>query len=250
MINSPTSAPACAPNSFDECRECVAAFTHALRGHPQPPDNQGPLRPSQDTDPVQYLDSAELRSWLGHYHASTGSARSTRRYLPRSALYVLTAGDTMRRGRWQGSPNVVTVYLFDLQRDSRLVRLSAVCSAPLCVAATSALTPAPAQLLDRQWQAASFDDMVVAVQTGRPGALRQFACEDEEDREASHGRGGLGAEVMAALLRTVWGVAPTHSTWSVLHNRTRTEPSRPVWPQRPRNGRDRKLRAATTVDAC
>eukprot|EP01047_Picozoa_sp_COSAG01_P077673 COSAG01_NODE_14073_length_1499_cov_2.385714_5_plen_69_part_01 len=69
----------------------------------------------------------------------------------------------MRRGRWQGSPNVVTVYLFDLQRDSRLVRLSAVCSAPLCVAATSALTPAPAQLLDRQWQAASFDDMVVAV---------------------------------------------------------------------------------------
>jgi hypothetical protein len=64
-----------------------------------------------------------------------------------------------------------------------------------------------------------------ALTTGTP---HDYTCEDVgiySSRDASgslrqYTTEGPGAEVLGALLQTVWGVAPTHSAWHVLHNRT------------------------------
>jgi len=84
--------------TFDECRECGAAFSHALRGHTH---STQPGAAAQGPQASQFLDGAELRAWLGHYHAPSGSASSGR--------------------NWRGRANVLTVYLFDLARDEPLL---------------------------------------------------------------------------------------------------------------------------------
>lgn len=147
----------------------------------------------------RYLDSAELHAWLGHYHAPSGSASSGR--------------------NWRGRANVLTVYLFDLARDESL-------------------------LLDRESEVVAFDDMVIAVQTNAPHATSGgYSCDDFDGKRgrpadgaveaAGAGRGGpqhkgtehegLGAGVLSALLQVGWGVAPTHLTFSALHNAARVD---------------------------
>ena len=97
-------------------------------------------------------------------------------------------------------PHIVTVFLYDLRNaDSRM-------------------------LLDRYHQAVAFDDMVVAVQTLSPGTPHTHACDDDmgSTHDAYNTR-GVATDILAALLSTVWGVAPTQTTWSALHNRSRTD---------------------------
>ncbi len=62
-------------------------------------------------------------------------------------------------------------------------------------------------LLDRFHQALSFGDMAVAVQTRAPAALLDFSCAQKplqfDARDATR-------PLLAALLQTTWGVAPTY----------------------------------------
>jgi hypothetical protein len=176
----------------DDAGECGAAFSHALRGH-RDPDHilqraEGKFAPAE---PTQYLDADELHAWLGHYHSPSGSASSGR--------------------NWRGRANVLTVYLFDLARDDAL-------------------------LLDRESQVAAYDDMVIAVQTNTPHTSSGgYICDDHDDDSATAGTGrggadhkgseheGLAAGVLSALLQVGWGVAPTHLTFSALHNASRVD---------------------------
>eukprot|EP01048_Picozoa_sp_COSAG05_P043604 COSAG05_NODE_24208_length_253_cov_0.662338_1_plen_83_part_11 len=79
--------------------------------------------------------------------------------------------------------------------------------------------------------------MVITVQTRNPGIPRHHSCTffgDDDDgddgtaplRSASaveYSEGGVGAEILAAVLQTAWGIAPTHLSWSTLHDRTRAD---------------------------
>lgn len=112
---------------------------------------------------------------------------------------------------------MLTVYLFDLARDESL-------------------------LLDRENEVVAFDDMIIAVQTNTPHATSSgYTCDDFDGKRNSDGentvegtgRGGadhkgsehegLAAGVLSALLQVGWGVAPTHLTYSALHNAARVD---------------------------
>ncbi len=112
---------------------------------------------------------------------------------------------------------MLTVYLFDLARDDSL-------------------------LLDRENEVAAFDDMVIAVQTNTPhSSSGGYTCDDFDGKRdggdvvetAGTGRGGadhkgsehegLAAGVLSALLQVGWGVAPTHLTYSALHDAARVD---------------------------
>ena len=166
--------------TFDECRECGAAFSHALRGHTH---STQPGAAAQGPQASQFLDGAELRAWLGHYHAPSGSASSGR--------------------NWRGRANVLTVYLFDLARDEPLLldgesQVVAFEDMVIAVQSNTARQPADYECDDE-------DDG-----TGRGD-------------EGGEGEGGMVAGVVSALLQTGWGVPPTHLSFSALHNRSHTD---------------------------
>eukprot|EP01090_Pellita_catalonica_P016829 TRINITY_DN4946_c0_g2_i1.p1 TRINITY_DN4946_c0_g2~~TRINITY_DN4946_c0_g2_i1.p1 ORF type:complete len:722 (-),score=81.12 TRINITY_DN4946_c0_g2_i1:647-2812(-) len=75
-------------------------------------------------------------------------------------------------------------------------------------------------LLDREFQALAFPDMVIAVQTNVPRALSDFECDGEpvifSPTDASR-------DIVAAMLSTAWGITPTHLTWDSAHLRTRDD---------------------------
>ncbi|KAL6045728.1 DUF4261 domain-containing protein [Balamuthia mandrillaris] len=75
-------------------------------------------------------------------------------------------------------------------------------------------------LLDRYYQAVSFPDMIIAVQTPSPRLTFDYACDGQEisldPRDASR-------PVLATLLQSIWGVSPTHISWDVAHSRKRED---------------------------
>jgi len=71
-------------------------------------------------------------------------------------------------------------------------------------------------LLDKQHQALSFPDMVIAVQAKTRSFDTEFTCDGQSldiyPQDATR-------SVLAATLQTVWGVAPTNQRWSSIHGK-------------------------------
>lgn len=90
-------------------------------------------------------------------------------------------------------PRIVPVYVFDIDSDRQLS-------------------------LDRYHQVMPFKDMVIAVRTkALQHMMSDYSCNGRPTltfiRE-------LDRPLVAALLQTLWGVSPTHLTWSAQHNST------------------------------
>eukprot|EP00850_Spirogloea_muscicola_P012412 SM000080S22927 [mRNA] locus=s80:167969:177407:- [translate_table: standard] len=72
-------------------------------------------------------------------------------------------------------------------------------------------------LLDHTEQAVAFDDMVIAVRTKPANVSTYFEC---NGKEVNMDVGDVTRPVLAAILQSGWGVSPTHTIWSEVHNRT------------------------------
>lgn len=87
---------------------------------------------------------------------------------------------------------VLPVYVFDLDYDKLL-------------------------LLDRFHQAVAFKDMVVAVRTKVSQTVSDYTC---NGRHVITQTRNLDRSIVASILQSMWGVSPTHLTWSFQHNKT------------------------------
>lgn len=87
---------------------------------------------------------------------------------------------------------ILSVYVFDLDYDRPL-------------------------MLDRFHQAIAFRDMVVAVRTKSSQAVSDYNCNGRHVITQSR---SLERPIVGALLQSLWGVSPTHLTWSPRHNST------------------------------
>lgn len=72
-------------------------------------------------------------------------------------------------------------------------------------------------LLDRFHQAIAFRDMVVAVRSRSSQTVSDYNC---NGRHVITQTRNLERPIVGALLQTMWGVAPTHLSWSPKHNHT------------------------------
>lgn len=87
---------------------------------------------------------------------------------------------------------VVPVYVFDLDFDKLL-------------------------LLDRYHQAVAFRDMVVAVRTRSSQTVSDYSC---NGRHVITMTRNLDRPIISSVLQTMFGVSPTHQSWSPEHNAT------------------------------
>ncbi|ERN03812.1 uncharacterized protein LOC18431963 [Amborella trichopoda] len=87
---------------------------------------------------------------------------------------------------------ILPVYVFDLELDRTL-------------------------LLDRFHQAVAFKDMVIAVRTRSSQSVTDYSC---NGRHVITQIRELERPIVGSLLQTLWGVSPTHLSWSPLHNNT------------------------------
>lgn len=87
---------------------------------------------------------------------------------------------------------VLPVYVFDLDHNSLL-------------------------LLDRYHQTVSFLDMVVAVRTKATQTVSDYSCNGRH--VFTHTR-ELERPLVGSILQSMWGVSPTHLSWSPMHNNT------------------------------
>ncbi|KAK8935360.1 hypothetical protein KSP39_PZI013124 [Platanthera zijinensis] len=72
-------------------------------------------------------------------------------------------------------------------------------------------------LLDRFHQAVAFRDMVVAVRTMSGQSVSDYSC---NGRHVITQTRNLDRAIVGSVLQSMWGVAPTHLTWSPAHNNT------------------------------
>ncbi|KAK1265104.1 hypothetical protein QJS04_geneDACA017846 [Acorus gramineus] len=72
-------------------------------------------------------------------------------------------------------------------------------------------------LLDRYHQAVAFRDMVVAVRTKSVQTVSDYSC---NGRHVLVQARNLERPIVGAVLQSLWGVSPTHLTWSPQHNHT------------------------------
>ncbi|KAI0524078.1 hypothetical protein KFK09_003442 [Dendrobium nobile] len=70
-------------------------------------------------------------------------------------------------------------------------------------------------LLDRFHQAVAFKDMVIAVRTRSAQTVSDYSCNGRH--VVTHTR-SLNRAIVGSVLQSMWGVAPTHITWSPEHN--------------------------------
>ncbi|CAM6102131.1 unnamed protein product [Calypogeia fissa] len=70
-------------------------------------------------------------------------------------------------------------------------------------------------LLDHYHQVIPFNDMVIAVRSKAPQVVTEYSC---NGRPMVAQTRLLERPVVGALLQTLWGVAPSHVTWSLPHN--------------------------------
>uniref|UniRef100_A0A0D9WRK2 DUF7906 domain-containing protein n=1 Tax=Leersia perrieri TaxID=77586 RepID=A0A0D9WRK2_9ORYZ len=87
---------------------------------------------------------------------------------------------------------VVPVFVFDLDYDKLL-------------------------LLDRYHQAVAFRDMVIAVRTRSSQTVSDYSC---NGRHVITMTRSLDRPIIASVLQSMWGVSPTHQSWSPEHNAT------------------------------
>ncbi|KAK1312039.1 hypothetical protein QJS10_CPA07g00343 [Acorus calamus] len=72
-------------------------------------------------------------------------------------------------------------------------------------------------LLDRYHQAVAFRDMVVVVRTKSVQTVSDYSC---NGRHVLVQARNLERPIVGAVLQSLWGVSPTHLTWSPQHNHT------------------------------
>ncbi|KAF3333475.1 hypothetical protein FCM35_KLT01166 [Carex littledalei] len=72
-------------------------------------------------------------------------------------------------------------------------------------------------MLDRYHQAVSFKDMVVAVRTKSSQTVSDYSC---NGRHVITQTRNLDRPLVGAILQSMWGVSPTHRSWSPEHNDT------------------------------
>ncbi|CAN6455712.1 unnamed protein product [Victoria cruziana] len=120
-------------------------------------------------------------------------------YLDSKGLHdiMLRSGEEMKRSA--GVPpvdeelgRIVPVYVFDLEFDKLL-------------------------LLDRYHQAVAFKDMVIAVRTRGSQSVSDYSC---NGRHVIVQARELERAIVGSILQSMWGVSPTHVTWSPRHNNT------------------------------
>ncbi|TVU07992.1 hypothetical protein EJB05_41374, partial [Eragrostis curvula] len=87
---------------------------------------------------------------------------------------------------------VVPVYVFDLDHDRLLP-------------------------LDRHHQAVAFGDMVVAVRTRSSQTVSDYSCNGRHIITMTR---NLERPIIGSVLQSMWGVSPTHMSWSPEHNAT------------------------------
>ena len=189
--------------SVGDCASCAAAMYRALKASARhagaPSGTTGGFGIGDDRGTVaakyasgrhrEFLDAAELRYWLrafrGRIEAETRAtlgAPGSGEILETDKSGRLRRGENARRRRRR----VVPVFLFDLVR-----------SEPL--------------LFDGARRAVAFSDMVVAVRTLAPTLPASSSC---EGKRVLFEPSDVRAPLTAAILRTAFGVAPTHLTWS------------------------------------
>ncbi|OWM73972.1 uncharacterized protein LOC116214016 [Punica granatum] len=72
-------------------------------------------------------------------------------------------------------------------------------------------------LLDRYHQSVSFKDMVIAVRTKNTQTVSDYNC---NGRHVFTQTRELERPLVGSILQSMWGVSPTHLTWSARHNST------------------------------
>jgi hypothetical protein len=72
-------------------------------------------------------------------------------------------------------------------------------------------------MLDRYHQAVAFKDMVVAVRTKSSQTVSDYSC---NGRHVITQTRNLDRPLVGAILQSMWGVSPTHLSWSPEHNDT------------------------------
>ncbi|KAI8541615.1 hypothetical protein RHMOL_Rhmol08G0075800 [Rhododendron molle] len=72
-------------------------------------------------------------------------------------------------------------------------------------------------LLDRYHQSVSFKDMVIAVRTKSTQTVSDYSC---NGRHVFTQTRELERPLVGSILQSMWGVSPTHLTWSPRHNDT------------------------------
>lgn len=87
---------------------------------------------------------------------------------------------------------VLPVYVFDLDYDELL-------------------------LLDRFHQSVAFTDMVIAVRTRATQTVSDYTC---NGRHMITQTRNLNRPIVGSILQSMWGIAPTHLSWSFQHNQT------------------------------
>ncbi|XP_072998741.1 uncharacterized protein [Typha latifolia] len=103
--------------------------------------------------------------------------------------------EEIRRSAGIGEENfgkILPVYVFDLDYDKLL-------------------------LLDRYHQAVAFRDMVIAVRTRSSQTVSDYSC---NGRHVITQTRNLERPVIGSILQSMWGVTPTHLSWSPVHNNT------------------------------
>jgi hypothetical protein len=181
---------------FEECEQCVQAYTQALRTHTTnvltsaqtgAPASLADSHTALRSQVTNYLDASALKDWLEHFNSRYWDIDSTRGDAEASR-------DDEDNGAAQ---RVVKVFVYDL-------------AAPGIV------------LLDRFHQSVGFpgEDIIVAVQTRAPQAVVDFSCDAHpllfDARDAS--RSTLGS-----ILTTVYGITPSLLQWSTAKNDTETD---------------------------
>ncbi|XP_039143521.1 uncharacterized protein LOC120280672 [Dioscorea cayenensis subsp. rotundata] len=105
------------------------------------------------------------------------------------------SGDEFKRAAGiedEGYGKVVPVYVFDLDYDKLL-------------------------MLDRFHQAVAFRDMVIAVRTRSSQTVSDYSC---NGRHVITQTRNLERPIVGSVLQSMWGVSPTHLSWSPEHNNT------------------------------
>jgi len=181
---------------FEECSQCVSAYTHALRSHTSTvlaPDadaaaQSDPLRAASAlrTTIHHYLDSKELKDWIEHFDENEWGLKADK-------------VDSKGRGRdtTSDSVRVIRVFIYDL-------------------ASTDLV------LFDRFHQSVVFpdSDLIVGVQSRVSKALVDFSCDATsvsiDPRDASR-------SVLGSVLEVAFGVSPSFRLWDSAKNTTRDD---------------------------
>ncbi len=169
---------------------CLSALTQSLRTHRRVSAGLGG-RGVSSVDYHPYVDAGELRGQLARLAAR----------LPEGG----DADEDGNENETAGPALHFPVYVYDMRT--------------LAGNEPRGSAPALPLLLDGAHHAVAFDDMVVAVRSGRRPYLLDHACSGNQRLQRSRDS-DVRRSVLAAVLSGLWGVAPTHLRWDPLSGRT------------------------------